>query len=1143
MRLLRIVDPRYLACMPNEVAIQPVDPADSAMTVTGQLALSELRRGDVLAGRFRIEGILGVGGMGVVYRAFDQSLDVDVAIKLLRPELARKPEAFERFRQELLLARQVSSPHVVRIHDIAQDRGRWFISMDFIDGESLERRLDDVGKLPTEQTLAIVRGLLEGLVAAHQRGVVHRDLKPANILIDKAECAYITDFGVARSLGGTGMTQSGMIVGTPEYLSPEQARGEVVDARSDLYAVGLMLYEMLSGTLPFAGGTPAETVMQRIVRQPPSLAKTRPDLPRWLQTFCDRLLKLSPAHRFASAQAALRALDTRRVPRPPLNRRILLLGVLALAMAAGAADWLRLHPPHTRASGPVAAALVTPSIALLPLTASSGDAGLTAQARGLEAHLHTWLRGDSALAVIPRRRVLQTVARTAPDAHGADLLRLLPVIANAAHANRMLWGELQHEGSGLTLHLNLSDANATTAPKTVDIRGADDTALFAAYLAKLPAFLALEGIHVDAPPVLATGIMPVYGQALVDLDRQQPQAAAKELAQVPSQHPPSALIASALLQAEESAQQPLPAQNTREAIIAQFAQSTAPDARALYADALSGNGQDDLAARASAQAVQAYPHDADLIMADADTLRAQGQGTQAETLLKNYLHDADDDARAWFLLGRTAIEHGDARVAVEDYLLHAQTLNILARDRVAEAETRNAIGIGYERLGQLDAAAEQYQRAVAIREQLDDRASLAKSLRNLAIVQAELGHRDEAEANLVRVKGLLNALGDRASMADLDNDRGVVSEEAGDFATALDFYRQAYALRQQLDDPAAVAQSLNNIGFCSYRMGDFDNAAVYWKQALAQYRTLDDRAGALDIQQSMALLDIAHGQFASARKQLEDSLRYAQAHQLPEEAAVAETSLTELALLEGRYADAETAIDDATQIFTRRADQRGQAETAVLRARIALALGDAPAADKALAAIDPKRLNREQTAEFLLATAQRVGLANELAKELIQLNAAADAATQAHSGALTIRVDLERVRAALASGETAHAVKLLSEVSKQTTRLSEVPLRLMWLELETAAALRSGNDTVAATHYRSALPLLKNVGYYSGASLLHGLGALALAGNAVEATAARTASQSARAQLLADAPRDSRATLEKELARRWRDTTGQEHEP
>src|ERR1700761_1473807 len=156
--------------MSNDAALRAAGSGNGSATMTGQLGLYELRVGDVLANRFRIVSLLGIGGMGMVYRGHDQALDVDVAIKLLRPELARKPEAFERFRQELLLARQVSNPHVVRIHDIAEHDGRWFISMDFINGQSLEHLLDGNQRLPTEQATRIAHDLLDGLAAAQQRG-------------------------------------------------------------------------------------------------------------------------------------------------------------------------------------------------------------------------------------------------------------------------------------------------------------------------------------------------------------------------------------------------------------------------------------------------------------------------------------------------------------------------------------------------------------------------------------------------------------------------------------------------------------------------------------------------------------------------------------------------------------------------------------------------------------------------------------------------------------------------------------------------------------------------------------------------------------------------------------------------------------
>ena len=424
---------------------------DAAATLTGQFAASELRAGDILAGRFRIESLIGIGGMGVVYRAFDLSLEIEVALKLLRPDLARRPEAFANFRQELLLARQVSSPHVVRIHDIAEHDGRWFISMDFIRGESLEQRLDNLRRLPLEQALAITHGLLDGLGAAHQRGVVHRDLKPANVLLD-GDHAYITDFGVARILGATGMTQTGMIIGTPEYLSPEQARGTAIDARSDLYAVGLIFYEMLAGELPFSGGTPAEAVMQRILRPPPSLAKRRPDLPAWLHAFSERLLKVNPAHRFGSARDALKALDAQRVPRPPLDRRLVLFALLGVVVLAGISSWILRTPAATTTPAPVVAT-ATPRIGVMPFEAAADDAELSATARAYEEQLGAWLRGDAAVAAISRRRLLDARARIAPDLHGDALARQLPEIAGAANATRLVHGTLHRDAGGLVLDL------------------------------------------------------------------------------------------------------------------------------------------------------------------------------------------------------------------------------------------------------------------------------------------------------------------------------------------------------------------------------------------------------------------------------------------------------------------------------------------------------------------------------------------------------------------------------------------------------------------------------------------------------------------------------------------------------------------
>jgi serine/threonine protein kinase len=193
--------------------------------------------GSLLGGRYRILELVGVGGMGMVYRAQDEQLGLAVAVKVLRPDLAGDGRWLERFKQELVLARQVSHPNVVRIHDIGSDGDLAFLTMDFVPGRSLGDLLAEETRLAPERAVAVARQLALALEAAHRAGVVHRDLKPGNVLIDESGGGLrvaITDFGIARSLAGSGMTAPGTVLGTLGYLSPEQARGDAVDGRSDL---------------------------------------------------------------------------------------------------------------------------------------------------------------------------------------------------------------------------------------------------------------------------------------------------------------------------------------------------------------------------------------------------------------------------------------------------------------------------------------------------------------------------------------------------------------------------------------------------------------------------------------------------------------------------------------------------------------------------------------------------------------------------------------------------------------------------------------------------------------------------------------------------------------------------------------------
>ena len=264
--------------------------------------------------------------MGTVYRAWDQQLDVAIALKVIRPDIAANLDQahdFElRFKQELLLARQVTHRNVIRIHDLGECDGVKYITMQFVEGTDLSRILHKT-RLPFERTLLIARQLAAGLAAAHDVGIVHRDLKPLNILVD-GDSAYISDFGLAKSLDmNAGLTRTGDFMGTPQYVSPEQVQGEPADHRTDIYALGLIFYEMATGVLPFSGKSVVELMYKRIqepARDPGAISQ---DLPDFFRLIVLRCLQRDPKDRYPSARALLADLEaehaeaTAPTPAPP----------------------------------------------------------------------------------------------------------------------------------------------------------------------------------------------------------------------------------------------------------------------------------------------------------------------------------------------------------------------------------------------------------------------------------------------------------------------------------------------------------------------------------------------------------------------------------------------------------------------------------------------------------------------------------------------------------------------------------------------------------------------------------------------------------------------------------------------------------
>ena len=276
-------------------------------------------------GPYEVSGVIGTGGMGIVLKAFDYSLDRTVAIKVMAPHLATSGSARQRFAREAKAAAAVLHPNVIAIHGVAADQPLPYLVMPYNRGVSLQKRIDSEGPLPLTETLRIAEQIAAGLAAAHAQGLVHRDIKPANILLeDGVERVAITDFGLARAVDDATMTRSGVIAGTPQYMSPEQARGDSIDHRSDLFSLGSLLYTMCTGRPPFRADTTFGILRRITDSQPREIRETNPESPEWLCRLIKKLHAKSPVDRIQSAkevssllQGCLAHVQTIDMPLPP----------------------------------------------------------------------------------------------------------------------------------------------------------------------------------------------------------------------------------------------------------------------------------------------------------------------------------------------------------------------------------------------------------------------------------------------------------------------------------------------------------------------------------------------------------------------------------------------------------------------------------------------------------------------------------------------------------------------------------------------------------------------------------------------------------------------------------------------------------
>jgi serine/threonine protein kinase/tetratricopeptide (TPR) repeat protein len=774
-----------------------------------------LQPGHVLGGRYEILGLLGQGGMGAVYRARDREVEREVALKVIRPELAGHPEVMARFKQELILARQVTHNHVVRIFDLGEAEGAKFISMEYIDGRDLRSVLGERGKLPPEEAVGIIEQICQGLDAAHSEGVIHRDLKPQNIILDKHGRVAVMDFGIARSRELHGLTQTGDLVGTPEYMSPEQAKGEEIDSRSDLFSLGIIFYELLTGKSPYAATTSAASLLKRIQERAVPPIKLDPAIPKFVNDIVVRCLEIDPQHRYASAQEIFRDLETRHRPRRGVTTlhmprfrmveehptRWIAPGLaLFLLLIIGLVFRGKIFAPGVKPkpSGP------TISLAILPFRNASGDPSLDWLGASLAEWLSTDVGQSSYLRTVSSDRLHQILhdLRIAADSNlDPDTLRR---VAEFSNAETVVWGQYAKLGEQIRIDATLRDlkqdrsaalhveaANPEALPAAVDRLAQamrEDLALSSSVMKELQA-------QAFKPSSKSLSALRDYNEGL-QLLRQGKNLEAQKRFEAATKEDPEFALAYAKLsltyanlgydnEAEQASRKAvdlsenLPEQE-KYRIVASHAQVTKDYTKAI-------ESYENLA--------KVSPDDIQIQFILARLYEDTSAFDQAREHYTQVLKADPKDVEALLAVGRVEIKSGNPQGGLE-YLNRALTLAIQLENLEEKATILQAIGAAYGRLNQQDEALRNYQESLAIKRRIGDKRGMAVSLNNIAQIQELSGDSGEALKGYQEALQLRREIGDKKGVGDTLIDLGDFYHDRGQYDQALRLFKESLQIQR-----------------------------------------------------------------------------------------------------------------------------------------------------------------------------------------------------------------------------------------------------------------------------------------------------------------------------------------------------------
>jgi serine/threonine protein kinase/tetratricopeptide (TPR) repeat protein len=883
-----------------------------------------------------VECILGEGGMGTVYKAWDKELERTVALKLVRHDLTRDPNVSQRFKQELLLASKISHRNILRIHDLGDGPGDTkFISMAYVEGQDLSQLLGRNGKLPLQRALNIAHQLCAALEAAHAEGIVHRDLKPQNILIDQHDHIYVSDFGLAKSLeSDLGMTQTGQFLGTPRYMSPEQAETKPVDHRSDLYAFGLILCELVTGHLPFERAeSTMQMLYQRVHGTPKDPKQLNPDLPEYVTRIVQKCLQRDVTLRYQSAREILADLDASHAPqlthlswvavattavlRRPRKVWLVAAAVLVV-LAVGVTVWKN---PATHSARPAPAVPAGPqvSLAILPFRNASRDASLDWLGPSMADMLSTDVGQSAHLRTISPDRLHQVLTDLQVTPSIVIDPTMLRRIAEFTSADTVVWGQYAEFGDQIRIDATLQDIkNDRTVPLKIDVANEKEIPGAIDRLAEsirqklaLPENV-LKELKASSfqPSSKSIAALRDYDQGIAlqrdgrNLDAQkQFEAAAKE-------DPNFALAFSRLAQVDSSLGYDSEAeQSARKAV---GLSQDLPEAEKYLISAIRSQVTKNYpeAIKAYETLAKASPDNSDVQSALASLYQDSGDLVKAREYYQKLLSSNPKDVAATLDLGRVEIKSGNSQGSF-DPLNRAYSLAAQVDNQEQKATSLHLMAVAYRNLSKPQEVLRNEQEAITIWRHIGQKRGLAYSLNEMAKAQASLGKTKEAMSNFQEALEIRREIGDKRGLGDTLIDMGNFSDDRGDHDQALKMYKEALQLERDIGNESLQAICLNNIGAVYSEKSQYDDALTYFQQALQLREKSKVPQDIVEAVQNLGQVFISMGQYDRAISYYMRALDLRRSMNDPHGAALASYALGTLFDYQGRFGAAVNSKLDA----------------------------------------------------------------------------------------------------------------------------------------------------------------------------------------------------------------------------------------